>query len=410
MPKTPPRGATAPEPADAKNGKDAPKTAARRKTASAGGESAVAPNLALWDRLRRTDPRATKPFTRSGGFRGTQIDPTWRMQMMTEVFGPVGEGWGYEIFGKPKVVEKMVFIGVRVWYIKPGDEPEDRTPDLFVDRYTPRNARWTGVQYGGTELLRTNRSGTATPNDEAFKMAVTDGLGKCLVQLGLAADVHMGQFDDAKYRDELDAYYAKKDDPSMSPEAIASFEKETKQKVGDVRDLDALDDLWRGGVSAKLREIGVVDKSAQHRVVAYFSQKKAELMTGASARPPLHAVDGGKAPPDDETDPQDRQQRETDARGSAKGRTGKFELLDEEGAVKESFDDALKWCSRLYDWLETEAPVADLLKIWENNRRTVEAIREGYPELKWETSQPGRYRHPAEFLTRRGNRLNVGDA
>jgi hypothetical protein len=218
-------------------------------------------NLALWNRLKRTDPRATKPFTRSGGFRGTQIDPTWRLQMMTEVFGPVGKGWGYEQL-EWTVHDSMVFILARAWY---------RDPETGEVCHT-------GPQWGGNELMRRRRDGSEEPNDEAFKMAMTDAVGKCLVQIGLAADVHMGQFDDSKYREESEAYFQAKSNPEVQPEAVAKFEADVRRRVAEVTDLDGLDELWRGGVSARLREIGVVDKAAQHRIVAYFSQKKAELL------------------------------------------------------------------------------------------------------------------------------------
>jgi len=218
-------------------------------------------NLALWNRLKRTDPRATKPFTRAGGFRGTQIDPTWRLQMMTEVFGPVGKGWGYEQL-EWAVHDSMVFILARAWY---------RDPESGKVCYT-------GPQWGGNELARRRRDGSEEPNDEAFKMAMTDAVGKCLVQIGLAADVHMGQFDDSKYREESEAYFQAKSNPEVQPEAVAKFEADVRRRVAEVADLDGLDELWRGGVSARLREIGVVDKAAQHRIVAYFSQKKAELL------------------------------------------------------------------------------------------------------------------------------------
>ena len=45
----------------------------------------------------------------------------------------------------------------------------------------------------------------------------------------------------------------------------------------EVSDLDGLDELWRGGVSARVRDIGLVDKAAQMRIVSYFSQRKNEL-------------------------------------------------------------------------------------------------------------------------------------
>jgi hypothetical protein len=93
----------------------------------------------------------------------------------------------------------------------------------------------------------------------------------------------MGQFDDSKYREESEAYFQAKSNPDVQPEAIAKFESEVKRRLVEVTDLDGLDELWRSGVSARLREIGVVDKAAQHRIVAYFSQKKAELLGSRTA-------------------------------------------------------------------------------------------------------------------------------
>jgi hypothetical protein len=217
--------------------------------------------LRLWNKLKRTDPRATKPFTRSGGFRGTQIDPAWRLQAMTEVFGPVGQGWGYEQL-EWTVQERMVFACVRVWY---------RDPDTGERCFT-------GPQWGGTEMVRRRRDGSEEPNDEAFKMSVTDALGKCLLELGLAADIYLGLFDDSKYREESEAYFQARSNPEVQPAAIEALEKLVREKLAEIAELEALDDLWRNGIGAQLREIGTVDKSAQQRITAYFSQKKAAIL------------------------------------------------------------------------------------------------------------------------------------
>ncbi|WP_448204802.1 hypothetical protein [Azospirillum sp. sgz302134] len=225
-----------------------------------GKEAPKRDNLHLWNTLKRTDPKATKPFTRSGGFRGTQIDPTWRLMMMTEVFGPVGKGWGYEQMDWT-IAERMVFICARVWYIDP--ETGEKC--------------WTGPQWGGTEMVR-RRNGIEAPDDECFKMSMTDAVGKCLVQLGLAADVHMGQFDDSKYREESEAFYAAKANPDLQPAAIAAFEEEVKNRLGACLDLDDLEEVWRAGVGTRLREIGGVDRAAQHRITSLFAQKKAEIL------------------------------------------------------------------------------------------------------------------------------------
>jgi hypothetical protein len=230
-------------------------------TTPASGQVPERDNLEFWNALKRTDPKATKPFQRPGGFRGTQIDPAWRLQMMTEVFGPVGKGWGYEQL-EWTIAERMVFICCRVWYIDP------QTGEKY----------FTGPQWGGTEMVRRNRDGTERPDDECFKMSMTDAIGKCMLQVGLAADIYLGQFDDSKYREESEVFYTVKSNPDLQPPAIEKFEADLKEKLDAVADLDGLDDLWRSGINARIREIGSVDKAAQNRMISAFSQKKNEIL------------------------------------------------------------------------------------------------------------------------------------
>lgn len=217
-------------------------------------------NAALWNILKRTDPKATKAFTRSGGFRGTQIDPAWRLQMMTEVFGPVGYGWGFEQV-EWTIAERMIFICARVWI----SDPADRERKFY-----------TGPQWGGTELVRRNRDGTERPDDESFKMSMTDAIGKCFLQLGLAADIYLGQFDDSKYREESEIIYTAKA-KGWDDVGIKRFEKEVGEKLKAIADEDGLDDFWKEGVAAKAKDIKLVNKDAHDRIIAAFSAKKAEI-------------------------------------------------------------------------------------------------------------------------------------
>lgn len=142
-------------------------------------------NLAIWDKLGRTDPKHTKPFQRAGGFKGTAIKPIYLDQKMTETFGPCGTGWGYsvpqfQLVNGPEG-EVAVFCWLTVWY---------RTEDGVLSEPIP------GV--GGDFVVRKNKYGTST-DDEAFKKAATDAMGNALKHLGMSADVHMGQFDGSKY-------------------------------------------------------------------------------------------------------------------------------------------------------------------------------------------------------------------
>lgn len=143
----------------------------------------------LWDALKTTDPERTKPFTRSGGFSGTAVSPVYLIGKMTAPFGPCGLGWGME---EPRFTqaggggEALVFCVLAVWYLDPATGT--------------RSAPVFGV---GGETLAKRRGGNPVPDDDAWKKAYTDALGNAFKMLGMAADVHGGLFDDAKYVDSL---------------------------------------------------------------------------------------------------------------------------------------------------------------------------------------------------------------
>lgn len=143
-------------------------------------------NLRYWDQLGKTDPAHTKQFQRSGGFKGTAIKPMWCNLRMTEVFGPCGIGWGpdkpeYQVI--PAEDEILVYCTVGLWYLDKGVK-----------------AQVYGV--GGDKALVKQTSGTKS-SDEAFKAAYTDALSNAMKFIGVAADVHMGLFDDNKYVQEM---------------------------------------------------------------------------------------------------------------------------------------------------------------------------------------------------------------
>lgn len=146
-------------------------------------------NLALWEKLGKTDPSHTKQFKRGGGFAGTAIKPMWSYKRMTEEFGPCGAGWGigepsFQVVPGPEG-EVLVFCTASIWY--------------GADKATV-----FGV--GGDKAVGKNKYGLQT-DDEAFKKAFTDAITNALKMIGVGADVHMGMFDDNKYvntmRDEF---------------------------------------------------------------------------------------------------------------------------------------------------------------------------------------------------------------
>jgi len=152
-------------------------------------------NLRIWSSLGKTDPKHTKRFKRQGGFEGTSIKPIYHDQKMTDLFGPVGIGWGiteptFQLVNGADG-EVAVFCWLSVWYRDPATgERSDPIPGV-----------------GGDFVVKKNKYGL-TADDEAFKKATTDAIGNATKHLGAAADVHMGQHDDDKYvtalRRELD--------------------------------------------------------------------------------------------------------------------------------------------------------------------------------------------------------------
>lgn len=146
-------------------------------------------NLSIWNTLEATDPEHTKDFKRAGGFEGTAINPMYAIKKMTEVFGPMGKGWGIESTQEERVPvgdEILIFIQVCLWW---GEE----TPD------GKRFKHVVGPQWGGDSVVRKRRDGGTMLDDEAYKKAMTDAMLKCMSYLGIGADIHLGLYDDNKY-------------------------------------------------------------------------------------------------------------------------------------------------------------------------------------------------------------------
>lgn len=166
-------------------------------------------NMRIWDELGRTDPSQTKTFKRGGGFSGTAIKPMWVYKRLTEFFGPCGEGWGVNepsfqvVPGDNR--EQLVYCTVSAWCGSLNNVLWGVGGDK-VTTYIKANE-----QYGRPERWEND--------DEAFKKAFTDAIMNAFKSVGVAADVHMGRFDDNKYVSEMKAEFSgepERKNPSIS--------------------------------------------------------------------------------------------------------------------------------------------------------------------------------------------------
>ncbi|MDB5584347.1 MAG: hypothetical protein JWR80_9523 [Bradyrhizobium sp.] len=136
--------------------------------------------LRIWNAVCRTDPRHTKKVNQRGGF--TAIDAQYQIMEATRLFGPLGEGWGYNV-GEYQIVGTLIVVPVTLWHS--GDRSKIFGPVL-----------------GCAEMLGQR------PDRDAPKKAVTDAITKGLSQLGFNADVFLGLFDDNKYIAEVTKEFA----------------------------------------------------------------------------------------------------------------------------------------------------------------------------------------------------------
>ena len=77
-------------------------------------------NRRIWDRVHKPDPTSLKTIG-GGRLKGmTDINPQWRFQAATDVFGPCGIGWWYtikELWNVPGADgQVMAFARVDVFY------------------------------------------------------------------------------------------------------------------------------------------------------------------------------------------------------------------------------------------------------------------------------------------------------
>lgn len=140
-------------------------------------------NLAIYNKVREVPANALKEIG-AGRLKGkSDINPMWRIKVLTETFGMCGFGWKYEITNKR---------------LEQGGNNEI---SAFVDinLYVNDDGEWSAPipGTGGSAFVANERNGLYT-SDECFKMALTDAISVACKALGVGADVYWGS-DNTKY-------------------------------------------------------------------------------------------------------------------------------------------------------------------------------------------------------------------
>lgn len=153
-------------------------------------------NMDIWNSVFTTDPGVTKPPTKqTKGL--SSISGQYYLMRATEVFGPCGIGWGwdvdeerYDVLGdirndNHEVIgqAKVHTIKITLWY-KLGDQEGKIT------------------NYGHTDAAYRSKWGI-TYDSEAAKKSLTDAIKKCLTAIGIGGDIHMGYHENREYVEEV---------------------------------------------------------------------------------------------------------------------------------------------------------------------------------------------------------------
>ena len=166
-------------------------------------------NLEIYDKFRVVPAEAKKEIG-AGRLKGfTDINPMWRIKMLTEQFGVCGFGWYTEI------VEQKIEIG------SDGQKAAFVTINLFVKDGDVWSKPIVGV--GGSSFIANERNGAYT-SDECFKMAYTDALSIACKSLGMGADVYFAK-DRTKY-DQQEQTQTAPPKPQTAPLTPEQLEKQ----------------------------------------------------------------------------------------------------------------------------------------------------------------------------------------
>jgi len=209
-----------------------------------------------------TDPKAVKPIT-GKQYSGNSPKPYWLIERATEVFGPVGIGWGCTVkserFERLSETDVLHVAVVSVWYVWDGKRSE------------------TFDQMGGTKAAYKTAKGSLMVDEDAGKKSVTDGMVKCLSMIGFAGDIFSGRWDDSKYVEQA----AREFDPQRRAWLDARLDEIKAAKTGkDLKEVmtKAIDMTRSQG-----------DQAAEDELNEAFAEKLAQAKKKDANEPTPHS-------------------------------------------------------------------------------------------------------------------------
>ena len=133
-------------------------------------------NLKLYNQLKSVPSEFLKTI-QAGRLKGmSDIKPQWRINKLTEIFGPCGIGWK---------IQNLKFSHETVG--------QETICNCYLEFLFKHNGEWSEPipATGGSKVATMERNGLYV-SDEAQKMAYTDAISVATKMIGLASDIYMG--------------------------------------------------------------------------------------------------------------------------------------------------------------------------------------------------------------------------
>lgn len=143
-------------------------------------------NLKIYNAVRSVPKEAQKQIG-GGRLKGmTDINPMWRIKVLTEQFGICGIGWKYEILDQ--------------WFEKTEQvNGGELTAHVKINLYVKVDGQWSDAIPGlGGSMLAVKEKNGLYVDDECYKKALTDAISVACKALGVGADIYWDK-DRTKY-------------------------------------------------------------------------------------------------------------------------------------------------------------------------------------------------------------------
>lgn len=207
-------------------------------------------NLRHWERFDDIDPKFTKAIT-GKDYSGTSPNPQYVIQCLTEMFGPVGQGFGWRVLAEgfePFGDTSLHWCRIEFWH---------------TDRAHTYEA------YGQTKAAYVTAKGIHRVDEDAPKKSLTDAIIKAASQIGIAANIFLGRWDDQKYVAQVNAEYREE-------ERAAQPKPDHTQACDYLKEADSVEDL-----TARYRKLPKPTRDAEE-VIKAAAARKGELTKEAA--------------------------------------------------------------------------------------------------------------------------------